>query len=220
MLFRSADGMCWVNAYLPSIEGQRVMNAIHALVEKSEHLTGTEAQNRADALVSLVCNSAGAGNPGAEVQVMVSLETLMGISNEPGTISGSHDLITANAIRSLAEDARLRRIVYDPISKQVLEYGRETYRPPVALRDHVITRDQVCRYPGCSREASSADLDHVTPWEDGGKTDKDNLVSLCRRHHNLKTHAGWNYTLLKDNSVVWVSPSGVKLTDPARSLSD
>lgn len=214
------DGMCWVNAYLPSVEGQRVMNAIRALVDKSENLTGTEAQNRADALVALVCNSTAGGGGGAEVQVLVSLETLLGTSQEPGTISGSNDLVTANAVRALAEDARLRRIVYDPLSKQVLEYGRETYRPPAALRDHVITRDQVCRYPGCSREASNADLDHVTPWEDGGKTNEKNLVSLCRRHHNLKTHAGWNYTLMPDHSVVWVSPSGIKLTDPARSVKD
>ncbi|MEN9710961.1 MAG: hypothetical protein RL441_953 [Actinomycetota bacterium] len=214
------DGMCWVNAYLPSVEGQRVMNAIKAMVEKSEHLTGTDAQNKADAFVSLVCSSNGEGGTGAEVQVLVSLETLLGVSNEPGTIHGNKDLMTAAAVRALAEESRLRRIVYDPLSKQILEYGRETYRPPVALRDHVVARDQVCRYPGCSRDASTADLDHVTPWEDGGPTNKDNLVALCRRHHNLKTHAGWNYMLMPDDSVRWVSPSGVKLTDPPRHITD
>ena len=214
------DGMCWVNAYLPSIEGQRVMNAIKAHIDRSEHFTGTEAQNRADAFVALMSNSTGDGNPSTEVQVLVSLETLLGTSNEPGTIQGSKDLVTAGAIRALADESRLRRIVYDPVSKQILEFGRETYRPPAALRDHVIARDQVCRYPGCSRDSIKNDLDHVKPWEDGGRTDEDNLVSLCRRHHNLKTHAGWNYTLQPDDAVVWLSPSGIRLVDPPRAITD
>lgn len=216
------DGMCWVNAYLPSVEGQRVMNAINGLIDRSQHFTGTEAQNRADAFVSLMCNSTGeaGGGTGAEVQVLVSLETLLGVSNEAATVQGSGDLMTAGAIRALAEDSRLRRIVYDPVSKQILEFGRETYRPPAALRDHVIARDQVCRYPGCGRHSVKNDLDHVKPWEDGGRTDQDNLVSLCRRHHNLKTHAGWTYTLEPDDSVKWVSPSGVRLVDPPRPITD
>ena len=45
-----------------------------------------------------------------------------------------------------------------PETGQLLDYGRETYRPPASLRDHVRGRDPTCRAPGCSRPARYADL--------------------------------------------------------------
>ena len=37
---------------------------------------------------------------------------------------------------------------------------------------------------------------------------KRNLVPLCRRHHRLKTHAGWRLHRAGHRLVVWTSPQG------------
>ena len=41
-----------------------------------------------------------------------------------------------------------------------------------------------------------------------------NLAALCRRHHRLKTHTTWSYTILEPGSFLWSSPHGYQfLTD-------
>jgi hypothetical protein len=45
-------------------------------------------------------------------------------------------------------------------------------------------------------------------WEHGGPTSSDNLAALCRRHHRLKTHGGWTYTMVEPGTYLWHSPFG------------
>ncbi|MEO6790929.1 MAG: HNH endonuclease, partial [Ornithinibacter sp.] len=33
---------------------------------------------------------------------------------------------------------------------------------------------------------------------------------LCRRHHRMKQHARWRYTLEPDGVITWISPTGEK----------
>ena len=210
------DGMCWLNAYLPAVDAHRIFQKATTFSRDKAKFAGTESQNQLDAFVQLFLTDEVTGQVDTEIQVTVSLETLLGLSDSPAVINGTSDTVTANAVRDLAAHSRLRRLVLHPISGQILDYGRETYRAPAPLRDFVVNRDQVCRYPGCTRVAERNDLDHSMPWEKGGTTSQDNLVSLCRRHHNLKTHAGWKYALNEDGSVTWTSPSGQHMTDPPR----
>jgi len=46
-----------------------------------------------------------------------------------------------------------------------------------------------CRYPGC--ESRRADLHHIQPWASGGRTDLDNLISLCPFHHKIVHDRGY-----------------------------
>ncbi|SOC50965.1 protein of unknown function [Blastococcus aggregatus] len=86
----------------------------------------------------------------------------------------------------------------------------DRYRPSVAQRRFLTTRDRTCRHPGCGVRAGWADLDHVTAHADGGATDCANLCCLCRRHHRLKTHAdSWSHTLGDDGVLTVITPSGV-----------
>lgn len=50
-------------------------------------------------------------------------------------------------------------------------------------------RDGTCTFPGCTRPAESAELDHTHERQDGCGTDADNLAHLCRKHHALKSVA-------------------------------
>lgn len=62
---------------------------------------------------------------------------------------------------------------------------------------------------GCrTRPARFCDIDHVTPYAEGGPTSPGNLQLLCRRHHRLKTHGAWAVTMTADATCVWESPLG------------
>ncbi|MEO5665695.1 MAG: HNH endonuclease [Nocardioides sp.] len=87
------------------------------------------------------------------------------------------------------------------------------YTPTHAIREHVIARDRTCVFPWCGRNARRCDLDHVIPYDHhhpdrGGTTSTDNLAALCRRHHRLKTHGRWSYTMTDPGVFVWTSPHG------------
>ena len=62
----------------------------------------------------------------------------------------------------------------------VLALGRRRRRPNAAIRRAARERDHGrCRFPGC--ESRRVDLHHIRHWINGGRTDLDNLISLCRR---------------------------------------
>jgi hypothetical protein len=85
------------------------------------------------------------------------------------------------------------------------------YQPSAAVVEHVRLRDRTCVHPWCQRPARSCDLDHIVPWDpDGppGQTTTPNLALLCRRHHRLKTHGGWTYTMIQPGAFLWRSPYG------------
>ena len=91
----------------------------------------------------------------------------------------------------------------------VLDVGRRRYQITGVLRRLITTRDGVCRFPGCHRNARKCQIDHVQPWDEGGGSDVGNLGALCVRHHQLKTHGGWEITDSKpDGTCTWISPDG------------
>lgn len=216
------DGMATLQAYLTAIDAQRIWVAISAAAESCPALNGNRSQNTADALVGLVDGSLAADGtwtpPATEVQIVVPIDLLTGDSAAPASIVGSDSFVLPSVVLELLDESRVRRIVTDPATGQILDYGRSSYRPPNPLRDFIVTRDQACRFPGCKKPANELDLDHTEPWESGGSTSADNLVALCRRHHNLKTHLGWVYRLNPDGTVTWQSPGGYEWTDPLRRI--
>ena len=153
------------------------------------------------------------------INVTIDLPTLLGLSENPGQLAG-YGAIPASVARALASDGKWKRFITDPQTGNLLDYGRESYEPPQALKDFLIARDRTCRFPGCRRSAALSDLDHAQSWQDGGSTSPENLGALCRRHHRLKTHDGWNVTSHPDGSCTWISPHGKKFFTPARSIHD
>jgi hypothetical protein len=115
----------------------------------------------------------------AHIQVVISLETLLGLNDHPADLTG-HGPITAHTARDLAynKGSTWRRLVTDPVSGYLLDHGRKTYRPPTALADHTRTRDYTCRTPNCTRPAIKCDLDHVISWP-AGTTSEHNLATQC-----------------------------------------
>ena len=72
----------------------------------------------------------------------------------------------------------------------VLALGRRRRRPSSAIRRAARERDGCrCRFPGC--ESRRTDLHHIQHWASGGRTDLDNLISLCPWHHKVVHDRGY-----------------------------
>jgi hypothetical protein len=140
-------------------------------------------QRRADALVDIAVAALHdpllpkAQGIRPAIQVTVALSALLGCDNELGELAGCGP-IPASVARRIAADetGTWRRLVTDPLTGQLLDYGRTTYRPPRDLAEFVMARDQVCTFPHCSRPAHRCHLDHRVSYTRGGGTSPDNVA--------------------------------------------
>lgn len=155
---------------------------------------------RADLVRDILLGDRQSRSTGVEVQVVISAEALLGLSEESARIPG-FGAIPADTARELAADAPWRSWLTD--AGTVRSVGTRRYRPTAALARLVRARQPECAFPGCRHDAQRCDLDHITAYP-AGTTEADNLQPLCRRHHRLKTHAGWS-----PGADGWTSPAGV-----------
>lgn len=168
---------------------------------------------------------------GIEAPATINVTVPASVLADPGQDTpGILDLlgpIPAELAREIASEGIWHRLVTDPVTGVLTDYSTTAYQPPPRLRRAVQVRDRVCTHTGCDRPAARCDLDHVDPfdpeheyaWGEPGQTRATNLHALCRRHHNLKTLAGWD--LERDPTTgteTWTSPTGHVQTyrpDPA-----
>ena len=95
------------------------------------------------------------------------------------------------------------------------ERQAKAYRPPNLMRHLVCIRQRTCAFPGCRRPARRCDLDHTTPFDQGGRTCPCNLEPLCRRHHQTKQALGWHLTQPQPGTLIWTAPHGrTYVTEP------
>ena len=142
-----------------------------------------------------------------QINVTIPIDSLAGLTDTPGQLSG-YGILPAEVVRRLAgADTRWRHILTHRTTGAILDVGTWSYRPPAGLDRHVRTRDATCRFPGCTVPAQECDLDHLTPFP-AGPTSAENLHALCRRHHRLKHDEGWAVQPLADQGLRWTSPLG------------
>ena len=222
--------MATIYATLPIPDAMALWNAVTSLANRDERPDDprTMAHRRADALTSMANSVLDdpdlpvmQGKKRLDTQVVISLETLLGANDDAAEIVGFGPIPAHLARRLATESDTWRRLVTDPVTGHLLDYGIKTYRPPTALREYIIARDRTCQFPGCNTAGWRCDLDHVVPWtgtSEGGQTSADNLITLCRRHHRLKTHNRWRVSIhipdevgldgCVETVVRWTSPSG------------
>jgi 5-methylcytosine-specific restriction endonuclease McrA len=117
-------------------------------------------------------------------------------------------LVTAGQVAEWCAGNVTTKITVRPVIDLAETLHSAGYQPSPTLVEAVELRDRTCVFPWCNRPARSCDKDHIIPWDQGGATSSDNLASLCRRHHRLKTHGSWTYTMLEPGSYLWRSPHG------------
>jgi hypothetical protein len=135
----------------------------------------------------------GEGGQRPTINVTVDYEKLVaGIGHATFELG---DPIPTAAVRRLACDAHLIPMVLGTDSVP-LDLGRTHRLVTPRLRRALIARDRGCAMPGCTLRARWCDAHHLRAWLDGGATDINNLVLLCRRHHRLIEHSAWEVRII------------------------
>jgi hypothetical protein len=116
--------------------------------------------------------------------------------------------IACDAVRTLvtvaAPDAETAWMTIAPVVP--LSVGRAARTIPAHIRTALVLRDQGCRFPGCDRPPAWTDGHHIIHWANGGPTELDNLVSLCRMHHRRVHEEGWRIHIADGSAVVEPPP--------------
>jgi hypothetical protein len=91
--------------------------------------------------------------------------------------------LTPAQLRRLACDADIIPVVLGERGEP-LDIGRSQRKIPTGIRRLAAARDKGCAHPGCDRPPSWCECHHVIEWRHGGGTTIDNVVMLCRAHHD------------------------------------
>jgi hypothetical protein len=89
-------------------------------------------------------------------------------------------------------------------------------------RRAIAFRYPVCGFPGCEVRAVRCQFHHVVPWENGGLTDIENGVPLCRHHHRAVHQGGWRMFKEGGGTIVVIAPDGRRLRGdpPVTTVAD
>lgn len=141
------------------------------------------------------------------INVTVPIQTLMGMTDAPGVMSGGHAL-PADLVRRLAlhPEATWYRMLTDQ-ARTCVELSVGSYAPTKPIWRQVVAADPACIWPGCSRASVTAELDHRTEYP-AGETSTENLQPLCRRHHRMKHSKGFRVVRNDDGSYDWTTRFG------------
>jgi len=215
--FQPADnGMAELPVLVGAAEGQLIFTRLTAAATMlPAEDARTMDQKRADLLVDAVLS----GLPHdalpelqgrrPAIQVVVGADTLLQLDDEPAHLLG-YGPITAETARRLAADesGTWRRLLTDPDTGQLLDISADRYRPSQRLRDYVSARDGVCAFPTCNQPGYRCEYEHITAFEQGGRTCRCNAALACRRHNLCKVDSGWRYRLNADGSFTWTADTG------------
>jgi hypothetical protein len=131
-----------------------------------------------------------------------------------GRVENTRNIVTVDQIRDWCGH-REAQVTVKPVIDLADHIHVDAYEVPDRIAEPVALRDVTCVFPWCNRPARRlhpdqhpCDCDHVVPHTSGGPTCTCQLAPLCRRHHRLKTHGGWTYTVLEPGSYLWSSPHG------------
>lgn len=199
---------------LPSAEGASVVKAIDRIADKlaySPEDYGCIDERRADALVLLAQQRlADDGDKDrATVVIHADLESLM-MGDQHFEIEGGGVIPPATLDRYLC-DCRLGSVLCK--DRHPVGIDRISRNVPPWLMKLLTLRDKCCTFPGCHHRRF-VDAHHIDWWSEGGPTDIENLLLVCRFHHKLVHEYHWRVELGDiPGTADWYRPDG-SLYDP------
>jgi hypothetical protein len=183
------DGMSTLFAYLRTADAVKIDHRLNTRAKCAKSDGRTMDQMRADELVDqMLSTGEGSSSSRAVIGVLVPVTSLAGLTDEPGEAFDGSFALPASMVRELAAEpgTLFYRVMTDPPGKilDIAEIGRF---PSAKLHTAIEIRDGTCQFATCNRPAAQCDKDHELPYPHGPTTGA-NLGSLCRRHHEMKTH--------------------------------
>jgi hypothetical protein len=168
-------------------------------------------QRLADALVELAAHSLDTGSipqrgsQRTHVQVTTTLETLSALAGAPAGELEYGGVVPDETVQRLACDSTVTRVLLNAESA-VIDVGRSQRVVPGATRRALNVRDKGCRWPGCDRPAPWTAAHHIIHWVRGGRTDLNNLVLLCHRHHWMVHECGFQLVRVDHGEILTIPP--------------
>jgi hypothetical protein len=201
------DGMLDLRALLSAEDGGVVLAALDAVARRdaaerasapasdNAEAKDPQAASRADALVGIAESvvgandrvGAGASSASHRLVVHVDATTLLGDDLRGRSHVEDGSGLPASVIRRLGCDTEVVAVLER--NGAPIGVGRARRTISGRLRRALQMRDRHCRYPGCGVPAARTHGHHIRHWADQGRTDLDNLVSLCGFHHR-RIHDG------------------------------
>ena len=217
---RIGDGRVAINGIVDRAAGAAIRATLGPLARRSGPDDHRPVHRRyADAFVELCQHGLDSGvvpdraGQRTHLHVTTTLETLQGLAGAP---AGELELslpIAAATVQRLACDSDVVRILLGADS-QVLDVGRALRVPNPAIRRALAVRDRGCVWPHCERPPSWTQAHHIQHWaRHRGGTDRDNLVLLCWRHHEMVHEGGWSIVRSVDGQVTVTPPRVPVFTD-------
>ena len=215
-----ADGCLTVRGKFDPISASILKSKIGHLVESMFHSGDKEVavdvmpwiepndHRQAKALVALVNGAIGTeADPSvrAEVVVHVDLETLRHGLHSGGTCRTALGAdLPVETVRRMACEAHIIPVVLDGRSVPI-DVGRNKRLATANQRRALEAIHPTCAIPGCDVKFDRCNIHHIDYWENGGSTDLDNMIPLCRRHHHAAHEGGWKLHLDAETRLLAVS---------------
>ncbi|BCN80878.1 HNH endonuclease signature motif containing protein [Prescottella equi] len=231
---KTLNGRVSVKGDLDAVTGEMLLTALSALTKPRNPVDDpaeklTPARQRADAFAEILRRYLDSGYAPIEGGERPHLSLHVNASdlarsesahewthpNEGSDLFGDKDIarmphmgpLSIATARRLACDCHLTPIVMD--DGVPLNLGRTSRTVSKKQRRALIARDHGCAFPGCGTPPAHCEGHHVKHWADGGPTDLDNLVLLCRYHHQLLHHSHWDVRIGADRHPWFTPPSTV-----------
>jgi hypothetical protein len=207
------DGMSWLSIN-HTTDKVRLAHHRLTLAAKQKRAEGDDRsldQLRADLAVDLLTGQTeGVPVPvyaRPVVNVTVPIQTLMGIVDDPGVLSGG-TVIPAGLARMIAQrpGSTWHRMLTDPAG-QMVELSTTSYQPTKSIWSWVVAEHATCFRPGCDTPATEAELDHRVAWPEGA-TGTQNLWPGCKADHKAKHAPGFAIEQTAGGSFAIRTPAG------------
>ena len=197
------DESVWlVNGRLPGFAGRIVIDALEAKADTfptNPSHTASRAARNADALWAISLDAL-RGNDGATIEDPTPRLTVFVDANDAAATGGEAGVVIQGGPR--VGEAAIEAILCDGIVEVTartkygvpLNMGRRTRAISPQLRRFILDRDgPACAIAGCTSRYR-LQVHHLTRWIDGGRTDPENLTTVCWFHHQVVIH-GHGFTI-------------------------
>jgi hypothetical protein len=178
---------------LPGLDSRIVEKAVDQradeVIPTGERLA--VAERRALALVAICQDSLDTSSSGSEsalvdISVMVDARAATATGGETGVSVLAGPRIGPGALQEILCETKIE-VIGVAESGRPLDLGRRQRTIPSKLRRFVLDRDGGCAVEG-DDSRYRLEVHHIQPWSQGGRTDADNLITLCWYHHHNAVH--------------------------------
>ena len=191
------DESAWrLTGQLPGFAGRTVVEALETRGDMFPYGPGaapSRTTRNADALWS-ISHDAVSGGDGATVDTNTPMLTVFVDASEAAASNGTTGVtleagprVGANTVEAILCSGTVE-VTARTGDGQPLALGRRSRTIPPRLRRFILHRDhRRCTISGCTSRYR-LQIHHIVPWSQDGRTDPENLTTLCWFHHQVVIH--------------------------------